>query len=300
MKASSFSKQSIDDKIFTIVTYWLLIAFLILVAYPMYFVLVASFSDPVYINSGDILLYPKGFTTLGYSKVFSDDRIWTGYFNTIIYTVCGTILGVFCSLLAGYALSRKDLPGRNIIMGFMVFTMYFGGGTIPFYLLVKSMHLLNTRLILIIIGSISVYNIILIRTFFVNTLPIELQESAFIDGCGNTLFFFKIALPLSKAITAVIALYLAVGYWNSYFNAMIFITDAKKYPLQIFLREILLTANTDTSIVTTDPTAAQALAKMAEIIKYGVIVVTTVPIICIYPFIQKYFVKGVMIGSVKG
>lgn len=178
--------------------------------------------------------------------------------------------------------------------------MYFGGGLIPFYMVVKGLGLVNTRLVLIILGSVSVYNIIIIRTFFASTLPIELQESAFIDGCTNQRFFFSITLPLSKAIIAVIALYLAVGYWNSFFNAMIFITDRNKQPLQIYLREILLTAKTMDSTSLADPEAASKLEKMVEIVKYGVIVVSTLPIICFYPFLQKYFVQGVMIGAIKG
>ena len=293
-------KQTSSDLVFTIIIYIFVICAIIIVAYPLYFVLIASVSDPTYVNSGDFLLYPKGFNLLGYNRVFADIRIWIGYMNTIIYTVFGTLLGLLSSLLAGYALSRKDLPGRNLIMGIFAFTMYFGGGLIPFYMVVKGLGLVNTRLVLIILGSVSVYNIIIIRTFFASTLPIELQEAAFIDGCTNQRFFFSIALPLSKAIIAVIALYLAVGYWNSFFNAMIFITDRNKQPLQIYLREILLTAKTMDSTSLADPEAASKLEKMVEIVKYGVIVVSTLPIICFYPFLQKYFVQGVMIGAIKG
>ena len=192
------------------------------------------------------------------------------------------------------------LPGRNILMALLVFTMYFSGGLIPTYLVIKGLHLTNTRILLIIMGSVSVYNIILIRSFFANTLPRELQDAAFIDGCGNAGYFFRIALPLSKAIIAVIALYVAVAHWNSYFNAMIYVTDRAKQPLQLYLREILLMSQTTDSLTEMDPQAAAQLNRMVEVIKYGVIVVSTVPIICVYPFLQKYFVKGIMIGSIKG
>ena len=261
---------------------------------------IASFTEPVYVNSGEMLLFPKGFTTIGYSQVFRDMRIWQSYANTILYAACGTFFGLAVSVPAGYALSAVRLPGRNILMALLVFTMYFSGGLIPTYLVIKGLHLTNTRILLIIMGSVSVYNIILIRSFFANTLPRELQDAAFIDGCGNAGYFFRIALPLSKAIIAVIALYVAVAHWNSYFNAMIYVTDRAKQPLQLYLREILLMSQNTASLTEMDPQAAAQLNRMVEVIKYGVIVVSTVPIICVYPFLQKYFVKGIMIGSIKG
>lgn len=293
-------KMGTGDRIFYLVTRILLAGFLIIVLYPIYFVVIASFSDPVHVNSGEFLFYPKGFTTLGYTQIFKTARIWTSYLNTIIYVVFGTVLGLSASVLAGYSLSQKKLPGRNIIMGLLVFTMYFGGGLIPTYLVVRGLHLTNTRFLLIIMGSISVYNIILIRSFFAGTLPQELQDAAFIDGCGNGQYFFLVALPLSKAILAVIGLYIAVAHWNSYFNALIYVTDRAKQPLQLYLREILLMAQNTSDLMESDPQAAALLNRMVEVVKYGVIVVSTVPIICVYPFLQKYFVKGVMIGSVKG
>lgn len=294
-------KRSRDDLIFDIVTRTLLAAFVLMILYPLYFIVIASVSDPQYVNNGTFLLWPKGFTLLGYQKVFTDQRILTGYLNTIMYTVLGTVIGVICTMLAGYSLSRKDLPGRNIIMMLFVFTMYFGGGMIPFYIVVKGLNLVNSRLFMVISGSISVYNIIITRSFLAGNIGDELREAALMDGCGNGRFFVKIVLPLSKAVMAVIALYLAVSYWNSYFNAMIFLTDDAKYPLQLFLRDILLTASSAGSINSSlDPEAAMKLELMGQVIKYGVIVVSTLPIICFYPFVQKYFVKGVMIGAVKG
>ena len=260
----------------------------------------ASCSDAQYVNNGDILLYPKGFTTLGYERTIANMNIWIGYGNTILYTVGGTVVGTFCTVVAGYALSRKDLPGHGIIMKLFVFTMYFQGGMIPFYIIINNLGLMNTRFLMIIISCITVYNIILVRSYFANSLPHDLFEAASIDGCSNARFIFQIAIPLSKAIIAVIALYVAVSYWNSYFYPMIFLTDRYKFPLQLWLRELLLVANMNPADSGTDPTAAAQLQTMASVMKYSTIVVSTVPIICVYPFIQKYFVQGVMIGAVKG
>lgn len=293
-------KEPVFDRVFYLVTFIILCAFLITIIYPLWFVLMASFSDAQYVNNGTILLYPRGFTWLGYERTLTDPKIWSGYGNTIIYTVGGTVVGTFFTVLAGYALSRDDLPGAGFIMKAFVFTMYFQGGMIPFYILINNLHLQNTRFLMIIISCISVYNIILVRSFCASTLPKDLWEAASIDGCGNVRYMFQMVFPLSKAIVAVIALYIAVGYWNSYFYPMIFIQDANKLPLQNVLREILLVANMNTADTGTDPMAAQRLAQMSSVIKYSAIVISTVPIICVYPFLQKYFVQGVMIGSIKG
>lgn len=293
-------KEPVFDRVFYAVTFVLLLILLVIILYPLWFVLMASFSDAQYVNNGTILLYPRGFTLLGYERTFSNMDIWTGYGNTILYTVGGTVIGTFCTVLAGYALSRDDLPGHGFIMKAFVFTMYFQGGMIPFYIVITNLHLQNTRFLMIIISCISVYNIILVRSYFASSMPKELFEAASIDGCTNARFMFQIVFPLSKAIVAVIALYVAVSYWNSYFYPMIFINDKDKLPLQNFLRELLLVANQNTADTGTDPMAAQQLAKMSSVLKYSAIVVSTVPIICVYPFIQKYFVQGVMIGSIKG
>lgn len=293
-------KEPLFDKVFYIVTFVILCLFLVTIIYPLWFVLMASFSDAQYVNDGTLLFYPRGFTTLGYERTLTDPKIWTGYGNTILYTAGGTLIGTFCTMLAGYALSRDDLPGAGFIMKAFVFTMYFQGGMIPFYILINNLHLSNTRFLMIIITCISVYNIILVRSFCASTLPKDLWEAASIDGCGNVRYMFQMVFPLSKAIVAVIALYIAVGYWNSYFYPMIFIQDANKLPLQNVLREILLVANMNPADTGTDPMAAQRLALMSSVIKYSAIVISTVPIICVYPFLQKYFVQGVMIGSIKG
>ena len=296
-------RECTADRVFNVIVLLFVLFVLVIVVYPLYFVLLASVSNPTYVNNGTPLLWPRGFTLMGYSRVFKDTRIWIGYKNTILYSVCGAALGTAVQIMAGYALSRKDLPGRGIFMGLFVFTMYFGGGLIPTYLVVKTMHLINQRILLIILGCTSVYNIIIVRSFFSTTLPVELQEAAFIDGCSNQRYFVSVVLPLSKAIIAVIALYCLVWQWNAYFNAMIYMTDPKKFPLQLYLREILLSAKTFEDASASkgmDPEAAALLEQMVEVVKYGTIVVSTLPIILVYPFLQKYFVQGVMIGALKG
>lgn len=245
-KKKRHSRETVQDRIVDILFYLIVGMFMLICFYPVYFVIIASVSSSAAVNSGKMLLWPVGFHTLGYQFVFSDARIMTGYANTILYTVGGTALGLVCSLAAGYSLSRKDLPFRNLIMMILVFTMYFHGGMIPTYLTIKNLGLINTRAVLIILGCVSVYNIILIRTFFQSSIPDELHEAATIDGCGNMRFFVQFALPLSKAIIAVIALYLAVGYWNSYYNALVYTTDNRLKPLQLFIREMLMQSNSTT------------------------------------------------------
>lgn len=293
-------KCSWDDRIFNWVCNAFLLLFVIIVAYPLWFVVVASFSDPVYVNNGTFLLYPRGFTLDGYEMVFADKRVWTGYMNTIIYTVGGTLLGTIVVLLAGYAFSRKDLVGGPTVMKLFVFTMYFGGGTIPLYLVIQKLNLLDTRFLMIVLGSVSVYNIIVVRSFMVSNIPDELHDAAIIDGCGNGKFFFQIVLPLSKAVAAVMVLYIAVGYWNSYFNAMMYMTDSSKHPLQVYLRDVLVMSSSLAGNLDLDPEEQMRMEQLTMMIKYAIIVVSTAPILCVYPFVQKYFVKGVMIGSVKG
>ncbi len=298
VKKKRHSRETVQDRILDILFYLIVGIFMLCCFYPVYFVILASFSSSTAVNSGAMLLWPVDFHLTGYEFVFSDARIITGYTNTIMYTVCGTVIGLIFSLMAGYSLSRKDLPFRNAIMMVMVFTMYFHGGMIPTYLVIKNLGLINTRAVLIILGCVSVYNIILIRTFFQSNLPDELYEAAIIDGCGNMRFFLQFALPLSKAIIAVIALYLAVGYWNSYYNALVYTNQNDLKPLQLFIREMLMQSNSTPDFADAELAAQHML--MLQVIKYAVIVVATVPIMCVYPFLQKYFVQGVMIGSVKG
>ena len=297
-KNSNLIHQPVSDRILDVIFYLVMGALAILCAYPVWYVVAASISDSAYVNSGALILLPKGVHFEGYKYILNDNSIWTGYMNTIIYVVGGTIFGLAVTLPAGYALSRKDLPGRGFFTLYLVFTMYFGGGLIPTYLVVKSLGLVNTRWVLIIMGSVSVYNMILVRTFFSSNIPEELREAAFVDGCTNTRFFFQFVLPLSKAIIAVIGMYLAVGHWNSYYNAMIYTLKKELHPLQMILRTLLFTeVNMDTGL---DMELLARQAQIISVIKYAVIVVATLPIMCIYPFLQKYFVQGVMIGSLKG
>lgn len=294
-------KQSKGDRIFDIINIILLIAVTLVILYPLYFIVIASFSDPLEVLAGKVVLYPKNFSLDAYGMVFKDSSIMTGYRNTIFYTVFGTALNITLSVLAAYPLSRRDFIGRQFLTMVLTVTMFFSGGMIPTYLVMNSLSLTNTRLILILMGMFTCYNMIIARTFFANSLPKELLEAASIDGCGNTRFFFTIALPLSKAIVAVIALYIGVMYWNNYFTALIYVTKREYFPLQLILREILvLGQQLAQGGEGADVDAILEMQKISESIKYGVILVSMLPVMLVYPFVQKYFVQGVMIGSVKG
>jgi len=292
-------KSLSNDKIFDIFSIVIMCGVSLIVLYPLYFIIIASFSDPDAVNTGSVVFFPKGFTIAGYKRLFTDARIWIGYRNTIYYTVFGTSLNVSLTLMSGYALSRKDFIGRNIIMALFVFTMYFNGGLIPTYILVKNLGLLNTPLVMILVGAVSVWHIIITRTYFQAAIPQELLDAASIDGCSNGRFFFQIVLPLSNAIIAVLVVYFAVHHWNSFFNALIFLSERKLYPLQLILRQILIQSQMIVEDLTNIADGA-IQERYAELIKYGVIIVSSVPVLILYPFVQKHFVKGVMIGSVKG
>lgn len=294
-----FSQESGRDKAFYICVNVIAFLVLLIVLYPLYFVVIASFSDPDLVATGEVILFPRGVGVAGYEYIMEDKRIWIGYLNSAIYMLCGTMVALLITIPAGYAMARDDLRGRSIIMKLMVFTMYFGGGLIPTYMVVKSLHLVDTRLVLIILGSFSVYNLILTRTFFASTIPKEMQEAAEIDGCSIPIYFARIVLPLSKSIIAIMFLYYAVGHWNGYFNALVYVNSPKLYPLQLILRDILIIGQA-VNPETVDPERLQELDRIARTIKYGVIIVASVPVMCIYPFVQKHFVKGVMIGSLKG
>jgi len=294
-----------SDKIFVTVVHIFLILSLIVVLYPLIYIVSASISDPQFVNTGEMWLIPKGITWEGYKKIFENSSIWRGYGNTIIYTLLGTTINLAVTLPCAYALSRKDFSGRTFMMNFMIVTMFVSGGLIPTYLLVKNLGMLNTIWALVIPGAASVYNIVVTRTFFESTIPRELEEAAIIDGCSDFKMFVKIILPLSLPIIAVMGLFYGVGHWNSFFNALIFISDKSKYPLQMILREILvlqdLSSSQDTAgLSSTTAQMIHSKEQLAAVIKYGVMIVSTLPVIVVYPFLQKYFVKGVMIGSLKG
>lgn len=271
-----------------------------LVLYPLILVISSSVSDPVAVAAGKVILFPKGFTLSGYERVFRDQNIMRGYCNTILYTFLGTCINLAVTLPAGYAMTKTEVPGVKMIMMLFLFTMYFSGGLIPSFLLVKNLELYNTRAVLLILGAFSVYNCIICRSFFA-ALPKELEEAAFIDGSSYLNTFFKIVLPLSKALLGVMVLYFAVGHWNSYFKAMIYTYDKEIQPLQLFLRRILILEVSSAEMMGAggDELAAQQ-QYIAALIKYAVIVVSSLPLMIIYPFLQKYFEKGVLIGSVKG
>ena len=292
-------KQGWDDRIFDAVVNVLVLLVCLVVLYPMYFVILASISDPAAVQTGQVLLLPKGVSFSAYRHIASDTRVWTGYLNTIIYAFFGTLLGTILTVGGGYALSRKDLVGRNFIMKMMVFTMYFSGGLVPTYMVVRDLNLINTYYVLIILGSFSVYNLIVTRTFFASKIPDGLLEAATIDGCGNGRFFFQIVVPLSKEIIAVVVLYIAVYHWNSYFNALIYVSKPKYYPLQMFLREILVSTQSLMSDGADLENQAE-MQRLSETIKYGVIIISSLPILILYPFLQRFFIRGVMIGSIKG
>ena len=273
---------------------------LILCLYPLYFVLIASVSDPTMVNSGKVILFPKGITFSAYKFILAEKDIWIGYRNTILYTVGSVLVGAAITIPAAYALSRKDLVGKNVVLKFLTFLMFFNGGLIPTYIIVNKLHLLNTAAILIILNCVTVQNIIVARTFFISNIPDELLEAASLDGCGNLQFFYKIVLPLSKSIIAVIVLYIAVWQWNSYFNALIYTTNRNLQPLQMVLRDILIQGQNLNIGEEMDAAMIEYMVEIANLIKYGVIVMAIVPILCFYPFVQKYLEKGVLVGSVKG
>lgn len=299
MKNSKLVKISRADQIFYITTDVILWFMILLVAYPLIYIVAASFSDPANVAAGKVYLWPVGFSLRGYEEVFKHNQVWVGYRNTIFYTILGTFINVAMTMMAAFGLSKRNLPGKNLFTFLFTFTMMFGGGLVPFYLLLRDLKMLNTIWAMLIPGAISVYNMIVARTFIQSNIPLELSEAAAIDGCSDFRYFFEILLPLSKAILAVLALFYAVGHWNSYFNAMIYLRDPALFPLQIVLREILLMNQIDPSAML-DPSQQERLEGMADLLKYSLIVVATVPIMCVYPFVQKYFIKGVMIGSLKG
>ncbi|MEA4823059.1 MAG: carbohydrate ABC transporter permease [Clostridiaceae bacterium] len=286
------------DRVFLCFNYTFLTLILICVLYPLIIIVSNSFSDPQAVISGKVWLLPVKPNIKGYAAVFSNQNILTGYMNTFLYTVCGTALAVFLTILAAYPLSRKDFFGRNVIMGLFTFTMLFSGGLIPSYIINRNLGFIDSRLSLIILGSMSVYNVIITRTFFRSAIPDELLEAAQIDGCDDFTFIRKMVLPLSTTIIAVLVLFYAVGYWNSYYTAIIYIRSPQKFPLQIILRNILILSQT--ADMMGDVQAQMQFQGMQDLIKYALIVVASAPILALYPFVQKYFVKGVMIGSLKG
>ncbi|MDR1903367.1 MAG: carbohydrate ABC transporter permease [Treponema sp.] len=288
-----------SEKIFATVNCLFLGGFMLIVAYPLYYILIASFSDPYAVYAGKTFFHPSSFTAEGYWRIFQDDSIVRGYLNSLLYTISGTSISVFLIIVSGYSLSKKNLPGRRLIMIFFVITMYFSGGLIPTYLVVKQLKLTNTLWALILPGATGVFNIIIARTFFESSIPESLYEAALIDGSGNINTFVHIAIPLAMPIIAVMIVFCMVNYWNDWFNALIYVTDSDKAPLQLVLRKILIQSQAASDMMS-GMTSYADKNKITEMIKFASIMVASVPMLVVYPFVQKYFVKGVMIGAVKG
>ncbi|MBD0380223.1 carbohydrate ABC transporter permease [Paenibacillus sedimenti] len=291
--------KSTADKWFDALNVIMLSGFALLILYPLYFVVIASVSEPDQIYSGSVWLWPKGFTLEGYSRILSDPQIWSGYGNSILYAAASALISVALTVGAAYPLSRKDFYGRNVFMLFFVFTMFFSGGLIPTYLLIKKLGMVDTVWSVILPSAVDAFGIIIARTFFQSTIPDELREAAFIDGCRNTRFLWSVVIPLSKPIMAVLVLFAVVRQWNGFFDALIYLENEKLYPLQLVLRNILIQSQPIGDMVS-DIDSLVAKQRVSELIKYGVILIAAGPLLILYPFLQRYFVKGVLIGSVKG
>ncbi len=286
------------DKLYMVLVYALTILISLMILVPLVFVLAASFSSPDALMAGRVFLWPVEFNTRGYTMVLEHKMLVTGFQNTLIYAAAGTVINVILTILAAYPLSRRDLKIRNPVMFLFAFTMLFSGGLIPLYLLVKNLGILNTRWAMLLPNAMSVWNVIITRTYFQSNIPGEMLESANIDGCDDFRFLWKIAIPLSVPIIAVNVLLYAVGHWNSYFNALIYLNDNALYPLQLVLRDILI--QDDTAGISMDVTKQLEQQRLRYLLQYSTIVVATVPVAVLYPFVQKYFVSGIMIGAIKG
>ncbi len=292
-------KKTFSDRVFDCFNVIIMIALLIIFLWPLWFVVIASISDPKLVLAGEVLVLPKGLTLNGYLKILQYDQIWIGYRNTIFYTLVGTFASLALSICMAFAMSEKSFAPRKILMVFFMITMYFGGGLIPTFLLMKNLKLLDTPFAIWIPGLISVYNSLIIRSYFMNSIPGELREAATLDGAGQGNYLLKIVLPLSKPVFAVVGLYYAVAYWNNYTKGLYYIYDRSLLPLQNILRD-LLTSSRMVQDLSEDPEAAKQAIELVQSMKYGIIIVAALPMMILYPFIQKHFVKGVMVGAVKG
>lgn len=294
-------RESTGDRVFMACVFILMAILLAVTLYPLYFVIIASISDPLEIFRGNVIFTPKGLSGYAYSLVLKNEDIWIGYRNTILYTVVGTTLNITLTMMGAYALSRKKMYGRGPIMFLITFTMFFSGGLVPTYLQVQNLHLYNTFWVMILIDAVGIYNLIVARTFLQATINEQLYEAAYMDGCSDATAFFKIALPLSAPIIAVLVLFYGVGHWNQYFNALIYLQDRSRIPLQLVLREILLANMTSTMTEGTEILEGDMSKYLiSESLKYAVIIVSSLPMLILYPFLQKFFVKGIMVGAIKG
>ena len=290
-------RDTLGDKVFYTINAIILAIMALIVLYPLYFIVIASISDPDAVLAGKVILYPVQITFSGFQKILERTDVWRGYLNTIIYTVLTVVLALLVTVPAGWAMSRKTTPGKKFLMIFFIIPMFFGGGLIPFYNVMSSLGLVNTIWAIILPSIVSVWNLFMTKTFFESSIPDGLIEAAKIDGAGEFRTFISLVLPLSKAILAVMALYYAIGQWNSYFNAMIFLQDENLYPLQLVLKEILIAS--ESTMGGSGETILEQY-RLANQIKYVSVIVSSVPVLALYPFVQKYFNQGVMIGSLKG
>ena len=294
-------KEIRADRIFNVCNMAFLVFCLLITLYPLWYILVCSFSSAAEVVAGNVTLWPIGFNTDAYEAAFESKQLIVGFRNSLIYTVVGTLFNLVVTFMAAYPLSRSDFKARGVITALFAFTMMFNGGMIPSYLLVKDFKMLDTIWALVIPGALSVWNVILIRTFIQNSIPGDLLEAAQLDGCRDGQYLIKIVLPLSGPIIAVMVLFFAVGHWNSYFNALMYISKSDLYPLQIILRNILIQNQFDPSMMkNVDPRELMRQQNLRDLLKYSLIVIASVPVLAIYPFVQKYFIKGVMIGALKG
>ncbi len=298
-KKSEFMNMSLEDKIVTAVIYLFLTLFTLVILYPIVYVVSASFSEPQAVVSGQVKLLPVGFNFRGYEAVFKNQKLINGFLNSVFYVVVSLVINLTVTMLCAYPLSRKEFKARNFLSLFFVFTMYFSGGMVPTYILVNKIGLLNTRWAMIIPTMMSTYNMIICRTYIINNIPDDLYEAAQIDGCSPFRYLLQVVVPLSKSILAVLLLYYGVAKWNDYYNAMIYLYKDSLQPLTMVMREILILGEVDMTKVT-DASAVEKLQGMSELLKYSTIVVSSLPVVMLYPAIQKYLVKGVMIGAVKG
>lgn len=299
----SRSKRNRQDRIFDVSIFIILTIIFLIVAYPLYFIVISSISNPKAVAAGEVIFRPIGLTFAGYGEVFKNKQVVGGFLNSILYTAVGTLFSLALTLPTAYALSRDKFAGKKFVTIFYLITMFISGGMIPTYLVVKNMHMLDTMWSLIVPGALSVWNMIVARTFFKTNISEELYEAAEIDGCGHGRFFFSIALPLSSAIIAIMVLYYGVGLWNSYFSALLYMSTESKFPLQIVLRSILVQNASQQSqalISVEQQKAFERRRELMELMKYSLIIVSSLPVLIMYPLVQKHFVKGVMIGSVKG
>lgn len=293
-------KPTTGDRIYRIVALIVLGLIIFIIAYPLYFILCASFSNPVKLYDNPFLLFPRDFTIENYKTALANKDVWIGYRNSLFYTFAGTTINIIMTILGAYPLSRRDFAGRNALTFFYTFTMFFGGGLIPSYLINKSLGLYNNVWAMIIPTAVSVYNMIIMRTFFQTNIPTELEESAMLDGCSNFRMLLSIVLPLSTPIISVMILFYGVGNWNAYFNALIYLNDRNLLPLQMILREILI-QNEMTNMMSISVDAEYANRMMEQMgLKYVVVVISTLPIFVIFPFMQKFFKQGIMVGALKG